>query len=112
MGVEYNQFTSVGNSPAVYTRVQPSTTAMQVVAENRNRKVVVIQNVGTVDVFIGGSGVTALTGQLLPAMYTNEDTSQKEISDLTDDVSSSAIYAITASGTADLRVKEVAEPTS
>jgi hypothetical protein len=42
-----------------------STTATQIVAARSGRNAVTIINGGTVDVFIGGSGVTTTTGALL-----------------------------------------------
>jgi len=70
--------------------------ALLLAAANSSRTTLLIQNVGTVDVYLGGSGVTALTGLLLSAG-----------SWLTDDISNNAWYGITVAGTADLRVLEV-----
>lgn len=80
---------------------------MLVVAENESRVNLLVQNFGAVDVYIGGSNVTANTGILIPAKYTNADTGQREISYWEGDSSTDALYAITAASTADLRVREV-----
>ena len=45
-----------------------SATAGQVVASNRNRTGLLITNIGTVDVYVGASGVTTGTGILLPGV--------------------------------------------
>lgn len=79
-----------------FTDPAPTTSASVVLAANSSRVTAMIQNVGTVDVYLGPSGVTTSTGLLLEAGAT-----------LTDDLSTSAWYGITASGTADLRVCEV-----
>lgn len=76
----------------------PTSTAASVLAANTSRKSCTIQNVGTVDVYLGKDNtVTTTNGLKLAAGDT-----------LTDDVSTDAWWGITASGTADLRVLEVA----
>ena len=79
--------------------VSITTEAKVIAAANANRKALLIYNVGSVDVFFGLGGVTAATGIPLkvggslglgPAFITDQ-----------------AIYGITATGTADLRVLEV-----
>lgn len=80
-----------------FSQIAPDGTATLVVATNRNRTTLIIQNVGTVDVYLGGDdSVTTLTGLLLPASGT-----------LNDEDSGDAWYAITEGDTADLRVLEV-----
>lgn len=76
----------------------PTTTASEIVAANSSRKSVSIYNAGTQIVYLGlTSGVTASNGwPLVPS------------ASLSDDVSTDAWYAITASGTGDLRIIEVA----
>ena len=82
---------------AQFSQVAPTTTATEVVAAYRSRKQLSIRNVGTVDVYLGTSNaVTASNGYLLAAGETYDDAD-----------TGSAYYAITASGTADLRVLEV-----
>lgn len=76
----------------------PTSSASQIVAASATRLCVIIENVGTVGVYLGStSGVTTSTGLFLDAGET-----------LTDDVTVDAWFAITASGTADLRVCVVA----
>lgn len=74
----------------------PTSSASQIVAADVTRKSVFIQNVGSVDVYLGASGVTTSTGILLAAGAS-----------CTDRESTDAWYAVTASGTADLRVMVV-----
>lgn len=73
------------------------TTADQLVAANALRKSVMIQNVGTVDIYLGLSGVTTSTGILLAAGGVMEDRDSVD-----------AWYGITASGTGSVRYCEVA----
>jgi hypothetical protein len=76
----------------------PTSTATLVLAANAGRKACIIQNVGTVNCYLGAtSGVTTSNGLLLRAGE-----------ELADDTSVDDWYGITASGTADLRVVEVA----
>lgn len=74
------------------------TSADLLLAANAARKSAILQNVGTVDAYIGPSGVTTSSGLLLAASG----------GVLVDDTSTSAWYGITAAGTADIRVCEVA----
>lgn len=73
------------------------TTADLLLAANASRKVAIIQNAGSVDCYIGPSGVTTSSGLKLVAGAS-----------FVDDLSTSAWYGITTSGTADIRVCEVA----
>lgn len=76
----------------------PTTSASSIVAANASRKSVTIHNAGTVTVYLGLNGsVTSSNGLPLGAGAT-----------LSDDASTDAWYAITASGTGDLRIVEVA----
>lgn len=94
---------SVGKTTRTTARKQPTTVAMLLVSDNISRKVVEIFNVGAVDVYLGGSDVTADDGILLPALTSGI------VQSLEDSSSSNAWYGITAAGTADLRVTEVTE---
>lgn len=89
--------TTTAKGTTAFTDPACDTSADLILAANANRKSAIIQNVGTVDCFVGPSGVTTSTGLSLPAGAS-----------LVDDASTSAWYGITASGTADLRVCEVA----
>jgi hypothetical protein len=76
----------------------PTTTAASVLAANTSRKVAVIRNVGTVAVYLGvSSGVTTSNGLPLEPGDT-----------LVDEHSVDVWWGITASGTGDLRIYEVA----
>lgn len=80
-----------------FTDPAPTSSASSIVAANSSRKSVTIHNAGSVTVYLGGtSGVTTSNGIPLGAGET-----------LSDDSSTDAWYAITASGTADLRIVEV-----
>lgn len=73
------------------------TTADQLVAANASRVSLLIRNVGTVDIYLGLSGVTTSTGMLLsPGEW------------IADDSSTDAWYGITGSGTGAVRYIEVA----
>jgi hypothetical protein len=96
-GDGHRQVVAVGASGSTaFTDPAPGTSATLVLAANADRKVAVIQNAGTVDCYIGPSGVTTSTGLELVAGAA-----------FVDDASVSAWYGITASGTADVRVCEV-----
>lgn len=76
----------------------PDNTADLVLAANASRISATIQNVGAIGVYLGKDNtVTTATGLYLPAGGS-----------IVDDVSTDAWWAITSSGTADLRVCEVA----
>ncbi len=81
-----------------HSTAAPTTTAGSVLAANVNRKVAVFANDGDVTVYLGSTaGVTTSNGYpLLPDAV------------LVDDLSTGAWYAITASGTGDLRIIEIA----
>ena len=87
------------NGNLLVTRVQPTTSALLVLAANPNRMKATIQNLSTsVTVFLAeSSSVLSTTGLELAAGAT-----------LTDEETVTAYYGITASGTSDLRVAEVA----
>jgi hypothetical protein len=76
----------------------PDTTATELKAANANRKVIVLYNAGSPTVYLGKDNtVTSSTG--LPLV---------EGASLTDEYSTDAWWGITASGTGDIRVIEVA----
>lgn len=81
-----------------HTSAAPTTSATSLLAANTSRIVAVLQNAGTIDVFIGASGVTTSNGLLLQANGAR----------YVDDESSDEWFGITASGTGDIRVMEVA----
>lgn len=80
----------------VFTRKQPTTAAMLLVASNAERSSVMIENVGSVNVFISNlSTLTTSTGvQLAP----NQRAAFVGVQD--------QLYGITAASTADLRITE------
>lgn len=81
-----------------FTDPAPTTIAASIVAASATRFSVTIQNAGAVDCYLGKDNtVTASTGLLLAAGAT-----------LTDDSTVDAWWAITAAGTADLRILVVA----
>jgi hypothetical protein len=82
-------------SAIAHSAVAPTTSATLVIAANANRKAVTVKNAGTVDCYIGGSGVTTALGS--PLLAGESFRTER---------STAALYAITASGTADLRVLE------
>jgi hypothetical protein len=86
-----------GGGSKTFTTAAPTGTAASVVAANADRLSVTIQNVGEVAVYLGStSGVTTSNGVEL------------DPGDVLDDSSSvDAWWAITAAGTADLRIVEV-----
>lgn len=80
----------------VFTRKQPTTAAMQLVASNAERSSVLVENIGSVNAFVSNlSTVTTLTGvQVAP----NQTVRFVGVQD--------QLYGITGSGTADLRITE------
>ncbi len=88
--------TRLPKGATAFTDPAPDSSADLVLAANANRKSALIQNVGTVDVWLGPIGVTTATGILLEVGAA-----------FIDDVSTSAWYGVTEAGTADLRVCEV-----
>lgn len=94
---------SVGKTTRTNVRKQPTTAAMLIASDNESRKELKVFNVGAVDVYFGGSDVTADNGILVPAM------ADGVIQHLVDTSSSNAWYAIATSSTGDLRVVEVTE---
>lgn len=82
-------------SRKAFSRKQPTTAIMKLVEGNPDRRAVVIQNVGSVIVAIGPSTVAYTTGLLLAP---NQRATFVGDTD--------AIYGITSSGTADLRIVE------
>lgn len=92
-----NNDVTIAKGATAFTDPACDTSADLLLAANSSRKAAIIQNVGTVDVYVGPSGVTTTSGlHLEPG------------ASLTDTSSTSAWYGITASGTGDLRVCEVA----
>lgn len=92
------QVTKQPKGSKTFTDPAPTTTAAEMVAANASRKSVSIYNAGSQIVYLGKtSGVTTTNGwPLVPS------------ASLADDISTDAWYAITASGTGDLRIIEVA----
>lgn len=88
--------TATAAARLVFTRKQPTTAAMQLVASNAERSSVTIQNVGSVTVFVSNlSTVTTSTGfQLAPNQRVKIVGAQDQL------------YGITAASTADLRITE------
>lgn len=86
---------SVGTTVTA-TAVAVDTTAggVQIAAASSTRQSIVIQNLGAVDVYVGGQGVTSASGLQVP----------KQGGSLVIDKTTAAIYAIAASGSADVRV--------
>jgi hypothetical protein len=83
---------------SVFTTAAPTTSATLVLAANTSRKTATIYNNGSVTVYLGKDAtVTTANGLPLPVGATLED-----------DSTTSAWYGITASGTGDLRIVEVA----
>lgn len=76
----------------------PTGTALLVAADNGSRKQIVIQNIGSIDVYLGGSDVTTDNGELLKAGAT-----------LYDSISTNEYYGRTSGSTANLRVTEITE---
>lgn len=58
--------TQVGQVNFGPSQVSCSTTATLILAQRTNRALATVENSGTTDVFLGGSGVTTSTGLLLP----------------------------------------------
>lgn len=80
----------------VFTRKQPTTSAMQLVSGNADRSSVLIQNVGSVTVFVSNlSTVTTSTGV---SIAPNQRARFLGVQD--------QLYGITSSGTGDLRITE------
>lgn len=97
-GSGHRQIVSVGGSgTTAFSDPTCDTTADLVLAANAERKSATIQNAGTVTVYLGPSGVSTTSGLVLEPGAV-----------MVDNRSTSAWYGITASGTADLRVCEVA----
>lgn len=85
------QGTATGSAAA------PTSVAAVALAANVNRKTAIIYNNGSVTVYLGGSGVTTANGlPLLPGAA------------FVDDRTTGVWYGVTASGTGDLRIIEVA----
>lgn len=84
--------TTGGGSPANFTPAQVSvaTTATLIVAARTGRNLISIVNTTTTPIYLGGSGVTTSTGQLLPGVVGASLTLPY----------TGALYGIVASGTA------------
>lgn len=96
-GDGHRQVVAVGASgTTAFTDPSCDTSADLLLAANADRKVAIIQNAGTVDCYIGPSGVTTSSGLKLVAGAS-----------FVDDSSVSAWYGVTAASTADVRVCEV-----
>jgi hypothetical protein len=91
--------TNTGNGTKVFsTKAPTSSSAILLLATNVDRKVAYIENVGNVDVYLGGANtVTTSNGFLL----------QRGGEVFKDTFSGDAWYGIAVSGTADLRIIEV-----
>jgi hypothetical protein len=87
---------SIRHGTKAITTAAPTGSAASVLAANANRLRALIQNTGSVNVFLGVSGVTSSTGLLLVPGASLED-----------DASNDAWFAITASGTGALVILEV-----
>lgn len=75
--------------------VSVAATATLIAAANVNRRSLLIRNVGSVDVYLGPSGVTTSNGQKLAAGETLEDSATV-----------AAWYGIVATGTCEVRTTE------
>lgn len=85
-----------GAARLVFTRKQPTSTATLLVSGNADRSSVLVENVGTVTVFVSNlSTVTTSTGAALAPNQTYKVIGAQD-----------QLYAITASGTGDLRITE------
>jgi len=88
-----------GKGTAAHTRVQPTSTSGIALAANANRITAMIQNAGTVDVYLfAGGSATTTNGIVLPASTSVS---------FEDRVTVAAWHAVTAAGTGDLRIVEV-----
>jgi hypothetical protein len=101
----------LGGSIQSTTRKQPGTSPMLLLPDRSSRPYrvsFVIQNLGTVDVYIGNADVAASGdggGILLPARAVTDPPSTPPV--FADATIRGPVYGRTASGTADLRVMEV-----
>lgn len=96
-GDGHRQIVTVGGGGSkTFSDPAPTTSAASIVAANPDRLSLMIHNAGAVVVYLGPSGVTTSSGVPLGVGAT-----------LTDTTSVDAWYAITASGTGDLRIIEV-----
>jgi len=82
----------------VFSTAAPTASAAQCLAANASRKTAVIYNNGSQTVYLGGSG-SVTTSNGLPLLVG---------ASVEDDTSVDAWFAVTASGTGDLRIVEVA----
>lgn len=96
LGANNDVTTAPSKGVTAFTDPTCDTTADLLLASNTDRLIAIIQNAGTVRVYLGPSGVTTSSGLVLDPGDS-----------MTDEYSTSAWYGITASGTADLRVCEV-----
>ena len=80
-----------------FTAAAPTTSATLLLAANTSRKSALLYNNGSQVVYLGGSGVTTSTGQPVPPGGA-----------IADGAGAGAWYGITATGTGDIRVTEVA----
>lgn len=93
-----NNDVTLAKGSKTFTDPAPTSSAASIVAANASRKSVTIHNAGSVTVYLGStSGVTTSNGVPLAPNAT-----------MSDEASTDAWYAITASGTGDLRIVEVA----
>lgn len=86
------------SSTKTFSDPAPTTSAAVVLSANALRTSCLIQNVGTVDVYLGKDNTVTTTNGIKLAAGAS----------LADDASVDAWWGITASGTADLRVLETA----
>lgn len=91
-----NRLTTKG-APVVTGKAPGNATPLLLLAANSNRRTATFFNNGTTTVFIGGADVTPTTGLPVPSKQSMIDNS-----------TTAAWYGITASGTGDIRVVEVA----
>jgi len=92
-----NGVTEVGSSNWAVTQVSVATTATSIVAARSARQAVVITNLGSTPVYLGGSGVTTSAGALLPGVVG----ASKVIP------TSAAVYGIVVSGAQSISVEEL-----
>ena len=87
----------LGTANFAPTQVSATTSATAIVAARPARRTLTLENTGTTPVYLGGAGVTAATGFLLPGVAGASVTFSY----------AGALYAITASGTAAVAAYEL-----
>jgi len=87
----------VGSSNWATTQVSVTNAATQLVAARAGRQGVVVTNLGTTPVYLGGSGVTTATGAFLPGVAGASKTIP----------AATAVYGIVGTGTQNVSVEEL-----